>query len=349
VKLSFQHFDLSLARSWATARGKTTVAKVVVVELIDKDGILGRGEAAPISRYNESVTSVEAFLRRVDPQHLSADSVTQSLTYLSSLSPGDMSAKCAIDIAVTDIASKRAKKPLCDFLGLGFRQNQHLTSFSIGLANPAVVRENVSAAHDYPVLKMKLGGHEDKACWQALRDVAPTKLVRADANEAWRTKEDALRNIEWLAADGHVQFVEQPLPASTPPADWIWLKQRSPLPIFADESHHSAQETALAAECFHGVNIKLVKSGGVTEAFQALQEARKAGLKTMLGCMVETSVLISAGAHLAELCDYLDLDGNLLITEDPFAGVTARNGVLSFADAKEKFGLRVSTRNGAGG
>lgn len=348
MKLRFQHFDLPLARSWATARGKTEVAKVVVVELMDKDGIIGRGEAAPISRYKESVTSVEAFLGRVDPQHLSADIITQSLTYIKGLAAGEMSAKCAIDIALLDIAAKRAEKPLYDVLNLGFREGRHVTSFSIGLGDPAVVRENVLAAADFPILKMKLGGPQDKASWQALREVAPTKLVRADANEAWRTKEDALRNIEWLASDKYVQFVEQPLPASTPPADWIWLKQRSPLPIFADESHHSAAETALAAECFHGVNIKLVKSGGVTEGFHALQEARKAGLKTMLGCMVETSVLISAGAHLAELCDYLDLDGNLLITQDPFAGVTARKGVLSFADAKEKFGLRVSRRNETG-
>jgi L-alanine-DL-glutamate epimerase-like enolase superfamily enzyme len=320
----------------------------VVVELIDKDGFIGRGEAAPISRYKESVTTVEGFLRRVDSQHLSAESITQSLTYLKSLSPGDMSAKCAIDIALLDIAAKRVKKSLYDFLNLGFREKHHLTSFSIGLADPEVVRENVLAASDFPVLKMKLGGPQDKASWQALREVAPSKLVRADANEAWRTKEEALKNIEWLASDKYVEFVEQPLPASTPPADWIWLKQRSPLPIFADESHHSAQETALAAECFHGVNIKLVKSGGVTEGLHALQEARKAGLKTMLGCMVETSVLISAGAHLAELCDYLDLDGNLLITEDPFAGVTAQKGILSFAGAKEKFGLRVSPRDGVG-
>ena len=348
MNLSFQHFDLPLARSWATARGKTAVAKVVVVELIDKDGVVGRGEAAPISRYKESVTSVQAFLRRIDPRHLSAESVTQSLTYLKRLAPGEMSAKCAIDIALLDIAAKRAKKSLYDHLNLGFREKHHVTSFSIGLGEPTIVRENVLAASDYPILKMKLGGAQDKASWQALREVAPTKLVRADANEAWLTKEEALKNIEWLASDKYVEFVEQPLPASTPPMDWIWLKQRSPLPIFADESHHSAAETALAAECFHGVNIKLVKSGGVTEGFYALQEARKAGLKTMLGCMVETSVLISAGAHLAELCDYLDLDGNLLITEDPFAGVTARNGMLSFAEATEKFGLRVSVRKRAG-
>jgi L-alanine-DL-glutamate epimerase-like enolase superfamily enzyme len=149
---------------------------------------------------------------------------------------------------------------------------------------------------------------------------------------------------EWLAKDGHVEFVEQPMPATTPIKDWVWLKQRSPLPIFGDESFHLAADAAQAAECFHGVNVKLVKTGGVSAGFEALQAARKAGLKTMLGCMIESSILISAAAHLVELCDYLDLDGNLLITNDPYVGVTAAKGVLSFATAPEKFGLRVCAR-----
>src|SRR5205814_5268677 len=126
--------------------------------------------------------------------------------------------------------------------------------------------------------------------------------------------------------------------------DWTWLKQHSPLPIFADESHHFAKDTAHAAECFHGVNVKLVKTGGLTGALETLQAARKAGLKTMLGCMIETSILISAAAHLAELCDYLDLDGNVLITNDPYLGVASDNGVLSFSGAPQKFGLRVTAR-----
>ena len=150
--------------------------------------------------------------------------------------------------------------------------------------------------------------------------------------------------IEWLAQDGHIQFVEQPMPAATPVKDWVWLKQRSPLPIFGDESYHLAKDIAEAAECFHGVNVKLVKTGGISGGFEALQAARKAGLKTMIGCMIETSILISAAAHLAELCDYLDVDGNILITNDPYLGVANANGLLSFAGAPEKFGLRVTPR-----
>ena len=344
MKLSFHHLDLHLAHSWVIARGRTDVAKVVVVELTDKDGIIGRGEAAPISRYKESVRSVETFFTQIEPGHLSYDAIPESMAYLSGLASHEMAAKCAINIALLDGAAKRARKPIHDSLGLAFRERHHLTSFSIGLGTPDAIRQKVLAARQYPVLKMKVGGQEDKAALAALREAAPEKVVRVDANEAWPTKEEALHQIEWLAGDGHIQFVEQPLPASTPKKDWLWLKQRSPLPIFGDESHHSAKDTAHAAECFHGVNVKLVKSGGITGAFEALSAARKVGLKTMLGCMIETSILISAAAHLAELCDYLDLDGNLLTTNDPYHGVTAENGILSFTKAQEKFGLRVSAR-----
>ena len=134
------------------------------------------------------------------------------------------------------------------------------------------------------------------------------------------------------------------MPASTDARDWAWLRARSPLPFFADESFHHASDAARCAECFHGVNVKLVKTTGVTGALAGLQAARRAGLKTMLGCMIESSILISAAAHLAELCDHLDVDGNILISNDPYLGVTSSKGILSFAQAPEKFGLRVSPR-----
>jgi len=202
----------------------------------------------------------------------------------------------------------------------------------------------VLAAANYPVLKLKTGDARDRENLAALRSVAPTKPVRADANEGWKTKEQALEMLEWLASDGHIQFVEQPLPRTASTKDFVWLKERSPLPLFADESCHTIKDIPHCAECFHGVNVKLVKTGGVSMAHDTLQAARRAGLKTMIGCMIETSVLITAAAHLAELTDFIDVDGNLLITNDPYLGETARNGILSFADAKEKYGLRVTER-----
>jgi L-alanine-DL-glutamate epimerase-like enolase superfamily enzyme len=207
-----------------------------------------------------------------------------------------------------------------------------------------MIHKKVLEAARFPVLKLKLGVPEDKNSLQALRDAAPAKPVRVDANEGWKSKEQALEMIEWLARDGRIQYVEQPLPAATSVKDWAWLKQRSPLPIFGDESYHPACDLSQAAECFHGVNVKLIKTGGISAGFEALQAARKAGLKTMIGCMIESSLLISAAAHLAGLCDFFDLDGNILITNDPYAGVTSEGGMLSFTAATEKFGLRVNSK-----
>jgi L-alanine-DL-glutamate epimerase-like enolase superfamily enzyme len=314
------------------------------VELTDDDGIIGRGEAAPISRYKESVKTVETFLHKIDPKRLQKTSIPEAMVYLDELSNHDNAAKCAVNIALVDINAKRCSKAIYDYLNLGFSEQKHATSYSISLGSPDVIRQKVQAAHPYPILKLKLGGPDDQAALKALREVAPEKLIRVDANEAWHSKEEALKQIEWLANDKLIQFVEQPLPASTAARDWIWLKQHSPLPIFADESHQHAKDTHLATQCFHGVNVKLVKMGGITGSFEALKAARKAGLKTMLGCMIETSILISAAAHLAELSDYFDLDGNLLITNDPYSGVTAEKGILSFADTPDKTGLLVTAR-----
>ena len=345
VKMDFSRLDLRLAHSWTVAGARTRHAvKSVIVELRDDDGTVGLGEAAPPARYNESALSVEAFLRRVDLRKLSFEEIQPSMDYLDSISSEDNSAKCAVNVALCDGAAKRAGQPIYDFLALGFRQHRHVSSFTIGIDAPDAVRQKVKAAESYPVLKMKMGVPEDKANLQALRDISPAKSVRIDANEGWASKEQALEMIQWLARDGQIQLVEQPMPAQTPLKELIWLKQRSPLPLFADESYHSASDAGLASECFHGVNVKLVKTGGIGRAMEALQAARQAGLKTMLGCMIETSILITAGAHLAELCDYLDLDGNLLITNDTYKGVTTENGILSFADAPGKTGLRVGRR-----
>jgi L-Ala-D/L-Glu epimerase len=345
MKLTYQRVELPMAHPWTISRtAPTMVSKVLVLELTGADGTVGRGEAAPISRYKESLDTVEAFLKQVDPRGLSFSDVESSMIYLETLSRHDMAAKCALNVALLDGAGKRQKKAVYDLLGLGFRENHHVTSFTIGIDKPEVIRKKVIEAEAFPVLKMKVGVPDDPANLQALREVAPQKEIRVDANEGWKTKEQALEMIEWLARDGHVQYIEQPMPASAPDKDWIWLKQRSPLPIFADESYHLAGDVESAAECFHGVNVKLVKTGGITGGLEALQAARKAGLKTMIGCMIETSVLISAAAQLSELCDYLDLDGNILTSKDPYRGVASAGGVLSFAAAPEKFGLRVSLR-----
>lgn len=351
MKISFRRFELKLAHTWTIARSLQTaagiganVARVVLVELTDADGVAGLGEAAPSARYQENVESVLAFLEHVNAEKLSFTDVPGSMNYLESIAPKQFAAKGAVNIALLDGAARKAGQPVHDHLGLGFSENKHVTSFSIGIDKPEAIRRKVEEAARYPILKLKVGSPDDRQNLGALREAAPKKTVRVDANEAWKTREEALKNLEWLASDGHVEFVEQPMPATAPVKDLVWLKERSPLPIMADESYHHASDIEAVAGWAHAVNVKLVKTGGISGAFDALQAGRKAGLKTMLGCMIESSILITAAAHLAELTDYLDIDGNLLITNDPYLGASAENGVISFARTPEKTGLRVSKR-----
>lgn len=351
MKLKFRRFELALAHRWAISSGLglggaggTNTFKVAFVELTDEDGIIGLGEAAPSSRYEENVDSTIAFLEHVDGSRLSFADVPGSMKYLDTIAEKNFAPKCALNIALWDGAGHKAQQPIYDLLKLGFTENKHVTSFSIGLASPEIIRKKVAEAERYPVLKLKVGAPNDRENLGALREVAPKKTVRLDANEAWKTKEEALKHIEWFAADGHVEFIEQPMPANTAPADLLWLKTRSPLPLMADEAYLSAADLARCGEGYHAVNVKLIKTGGISGAYDALRAARKAGLKTMIGCMIESSILISAAAHLAELTDYLDIDGNLLITNDPYRGASGTNGAISFREAPEKFGLRVNAR-----
>lgn len=351
MKLRIWRYDLTVAHRWTIARGLgpggqggDDVFPVVFAALTDKDGVVGYGEAAPSPRYDETVDSVVAFLERVNPYQLSFTDLPGSLRYLESVGSRNYCAKGTLNLALLDGAAKLAGQPVHRFLGLDFQEGRHVTSFSIGLAAPDVIRRKVTEAERYPRLKLKLGGPDDAATLAALREVAPQKPVRLDANEAWKTREEALRKLEWLAGDGNIELVEQPMPATADPADQAWLKERSPLPLMADESYVYAGDVERCAAGFHAVNVKLVKCGGISAGMQALRTARAAGLKTMLGCMIESSLLISAAAHLAGLTDYLDLDGNLLITNDPFRGVGCRDGVLSWAEAPTSMGLRAAPR-----
>lgn len=348
MNFSFRPFDLRFKHTWLIAssldQGGKNIYPAAFVELRDADGVVGYGESAPSSRYRENVASCLAFFQRVDAARLSFDDVPGSMAYVESLSAGDFSPKGAINIALLDGAAKKARKPLHDFLGLKFAEGRHVTSFTIGIDTPDVIRRKVQEAEEFPILKIKVGAPGDEENLAAVRAVAPDKILRVDANEGWKTKEEALRRLEWLARDPQIEFVEQPMPAGTPTADFVWLKERSPLPLVADESYLHASDVALCAECFHGVNVKLCKAGGVSRGFEALTAARQSGLKTMLGCMSESSILTAAGAHLAALTDWLDLDGNLLINNDPFQGITTDRGLMSFARAAEPYGLRVTPR-----
>jgi L-alanine-DL-glutamate epimerase-like enolase superfamily enzyme len=344
MQLKFWRAELNLTHQWTIARGSASKFRVVFVELRDRDGVVGYGETAPSRRYQETIETVEAFFSHIDPAKLSFSDLAASKEYVEKIAPDHLSAKGAIDLALWDGAGKIARKPTYDALGLGFREGAHTTSFSIGIDSPEVIREKVKLAEGFPILKLKMGVKNDKENLKALREIAPTKTVRVDANEGWKTREQALEMLEFLAADKNIEFCEQPMPTTAAREDMAWLKKRSPLPLMGDESYVTDKDLTYCAEFFHAVNVKLVKAGGISGAMSALKAARKAGMKTMLGCMIESSVLISAAAQLAELTDYLDLDGNILISNDPFTGPSADKGIVSFKNAQEPFGLRVKPR-----
>ena len=241
-----------------------------------------------------------------------------------------------------DGAARQAGKPLYDFLGLGFRENQHVTSFTIGIDTPEMMHQKTLAAAQYPVLKLKVGAPNDKENMRALREAAPKKWVRVDANEGWTTKEYALEMIEWLAKDGFIQYIEQPMPAVTPIADMAWLKARSPLPLFADESYHTAADAAQCAEGFLRREREAVqdrrREPGAT---MRCKPRAKPWLKTMLGCMIETGSILISPAKARTSRNWRITSTSMAAhpdhERDPYHGVTAekRNDVLSRARPKK--------------
>ncbi|MDE0638461.1 MAG: dipeptide epimerase [Candidatus Poribacteria bacterium] len=311
---------LQLHHPFKISRRETdTYREVISVEI---DG--GVGETAPAKFYGETVQTVtaalETFSSKLDGNF---DEIQDVMEGIESTIDGNYAAKSAIDMTLHDRLGKKLGVPLYKFWGLN-PQKTPCTSFTIGLDEPAVMAEKARQAEVYPILKVKLGTDRDIEVLQALRKVTD-KPIYVDANTAWTPKE-AVQKIHQLAKYG-VVLIEQP----TQPDDIAGLKyvrEHSELPIIADESVKRASDIPALAEAVDGINIKLVKCGGILEALRMIHVARAHGLLVMLGCMIESSLGITAAAHLTPLVDYADLDGNLLISNDPYTGVTLENGKL---------------------
>lgn len=238
------------------------------------------------------------------------------------LAPDHHAAKASVDIALHDWLGKSLGQP-CHRLWEINPGPMPVTSSTIGIGDPAFVRERVREAASFRVLKVKLGGGNDREIIDTIRGLTDVPL-RVDANQGWTDREEAARLVGWLAGKG-VELIEQPFPRDRA-GDTAWLRGQSPIPIVADESVVRFADLAAAAGVFDGVNIKLMKCTGLAEARRMILEARRLGLRVMLGCMTETSCGISAAAQLAPLVDWADLDGALLIANDPFAGATVHEG-----------------------
>jgi L-alanine-DL-glutamate epimerase-like enolase superfamily enzyme len=295
-----------------------------------RDGVTGHGEGAPIIRYKENAAGAEEAVLSVRDLVTGSDpwQFEKLLGEIFRRVPGQYAAKAALDIALMDWVGQKLGVPLYRFFGLD-PSDAPTTTFSIGIDTPEVTRQKVREAEAFPVLKIKVGLDTDDATIAAVRS-ATNKPLRVDANEGWKDKEVAVRKINWLATQG-VEFVEQPMPAEML-EETRWVRERVRLPLIADEACQRARDIPKLLGIFDGVNVKLDKAGGILEAFKMIQIARALGLKTMLGCMVSSSVSVTAASHLSPLVDYADLDGNLLIANDPFAGVQVRNGKLLLPD-----------------
>src|SRR3954452_5757371 len=312
---------LHLAETFVIAREASDWADVVQVEL-RHNGAVGRGEAAPIERYGETATSALAFVEEhgalVGDDPFALEEVGARLAEI----PGEQAAKAALDGALHDLQGKLLGVPVWRLLGLP--RVGPPTSWTIWLGDPDDMARRTEKVMGFRRLKLKLGGGDglDGERVRAVRSRTDLPL-QVDVNEWW-SLDQALDAIPQLAELG-VAYVEQPLPAGEPGAEE--LRTRSPLPIYVDEDCHTLSDVAYCATIAHGINIKLAKSGGIREGIRMAHAARALGLGVMLGCMVESGIGIAAGCVVAPLCDHVDLDGNLLLAEDPCPGVAFVDGV----------------------
>lgn len=310
--------------------------KQVILVRLFHDGAEGWGESSPSRYYGEPPESVLAMISQAAillKNHDPSDARKIDRLLRASF-PSQASARNAVMTAVCDWNAKRLGKPLYRFFEAG--SEAALTSFTIGMDEPEILKKKIEAASEFPILKIKLGdGDRDYAIMENVRSLTDKKL-RVDANEGW-TYEEAKAKIAWLAGQ-NVELVEQPLPSDRID-DMKKLKALSSLPLFADESVKILPDIDTIVGAFDGINIKLDKCGGPLEALDMIRSARARGLKVMLGCMVQTSVGTSAAAHLSPLVDFADLDGHLLITDDAFTGLDIRKGRIYLS---ERPGLGVS-------
>jgi L-Ala-D/L-Glu epimerase len=328
--LRFTPYTAELRHAFTIATASRTSTPGMLVE-VERDGVIGYGEASMPPYLGESQASAAAFLARIDLGRFPDPfQLGEILPAIDALAPGNTAAKAAVDIALHDWIGKKLGAPWHRIWGLD-PTKAPVTSFTIGIDTPEVVRQKTREAAPYKIIKVKLGRDPatDRALIDAIRDVTD-RPITVDANQGWSDRADALRMIEWLATRG-VLFIEQPMPKENP-ADTAWLRERSPLPLIADESVQRLPDVRRALGVFDGINIKLMKCTGLREAHQMITVARALGLKVMLGCMTETSCAISAAAQLSPLVDWADLDGALLIKNDVFLGTTVVDGKITLND-----------------
>ncbi|MFT4222934.1 dipeptide epimerase [Dysgonomonas sp.] len=330
MKLSFKPYDLQLRHVFTIANSSRTTTPVVLTEIV-YDGITGYGEASLPPYLGETQASVIEFLKKVNLEQFSSPfELDDILTYVDKIAENNTAAKASVDIALHDLVGKIMGQPWYKIWGLN-KDNTPDTTFTIGIDTEEVVKQKTREADPlYNILKVKLGRDNDKQMIEAIRTVTD-KPIAIDANQGWKDKHYALDMIYWLKERGIV-MIEQPMPKHNL-EDAAWVTERSPLPIFADESFQRLSDVLRLKGAFTGINIKLMKCTGMREAWKMLTVARAVNMKVMIGCMTETSCAISAAAQLSPAVDWADLDGNLLISNDCFSGATVVKGKMRLSEA----------------
>jgi L-alanine-DL-glutamate epimerase-like enolase superfamily enzyme len=329
VDLSYETLNLKLHFPFTIARGTQLFADNVEVRLSDGSQT-GIGEAAPSSEYGELQGTVLAFLERLRAALAEAPSapITVLHALMNETAHLNPAAKAAVDMAAYDLLGKQLGTPVYRLLGLDPGAAPR-TSFTIGIDSPEMMARKAAEAQAYPILKVKVGTAHDADNLDAIRSVRPDAVIRVDANEAWTAKE-AVNHIEELAAY-NLEFVEQPVKGDD--LEGLgYVRAAVDLPVIADESCVVPTDVPRVAPYVDGINIKLMKCGGIYPALQMIHLARAHHLGVMMGCMIESSVAITAAAHLSPLLDWADLDGNLLIDDDPYRGVSVQEGQLVLPD-----------------
>lgn len=328
LKLSFKPNELKLRHAFNLARNSRTTTPDVLVQL-EYDGIVGYGEASMPPYLGESIESVTKFLGNLDlGQFNDPFRIEEILSYVDGTAPDNRAAKASVDIALHDLLGKIMGQPWYKIWGLSPGKTPN-TSFTIGIDKADVVRQKVDEAAPYKVIKVKMGLDNDKELVEIIRSKTDKPLC-VDANQGWTDKEKALDMCHWLKERG-CMFVEQPFDKKMID-ETAWLRERSPLPIIADEFCQRIPDVMRAYQVYDGINIKLMKSTGLHEAYKMAVLAKSLGMKLMIGCMTETSCAISAAAQLAPMADWVDLDGNLLIANDSFDGVKVVDGKITLTD-----------------
>lgn len=328
LKLSFKPNELKLRHAFNLARNSRTTTPDVLVQL-EYDGIVGYGEASMPPYLGESIESGTKFLGNLDlGQFNDPFRIEEILSYVDGTAPDNRAAKASVDIALHDLLGKIMGQPWYKIWGLSPEKTPN-TSFTIGIDKADVVRQKVDEAAPYKVIKVKMGLDNDKELVEIIRSKTDKPLC-VDANQGWTDKEKALDMCHWLKERG-CMFVEQPFDKKMID-ETAWLRERSPLPIIADEFCQRIPDVMRAYQVYDGINIKLMKSTGLHEAYKMAVLAKSLGMKLMIGCMTETSCAISAAAQLAPMADWVDLDGNLLIANDSFDGVKVVDGKITLTD-----------------